>query len=115
MRQVIIQIIPAQFIFELIYFCIFINQQKFHTSHLGKVLKMIRCDCKTEAGMMSTALIRVEPNSTPREVFPLSIAFWISLRFTFVSFDLKPLFQTENANGPLTESQFVLEFGCIYT
>jgi hypothetical protein len=32
-------------------------------------------------------LIRVEPNSMPSAVFPPSIAFWVSSRFMFVSYD----------------------------
>jgi hypothetical protein len=43
---------------------------------------------------ISTALMRVEPNSMPRTVFPLSVASWVSFRFMFISQDLKSFLQT---------------------
>ena len=42
---------------------------------------------------ISTALMRVEPNSMPRTVFPLSVASWVSFRFMFISQDLKSFLQ----------------------
>ena len=64
---------------------------------MGGFVAVLNTDGAPADGRLMRTMMRVEPYSMQSAVFPLTIAFWISCLFMFISHDLKSLLQTQFA------------------
>src|SRR5437016_1817661 len=51
LRQVIVQVVPAQFFLEACELGVLVDQQELHAGHLREVFQVLSSEVKTEAGV----------------------------------------------------------------